>query len=267
MSKQLQAHLNAIQSQKLKKQAILMLGLAGSVGKTLFASRVLEEIRRVEPLDAYVADTKHTALFSRFGQRGVDGRHNDPSIGVKLFDIRNPEERTVIGEALASQSRKIIIDFPYDSIAELLTMLDGAENFMEMFSYDDWQVTIPSVIADKKSLESFQFLKVTFPEARHIAVINKGLLKEKGLISLLPEIEREIGNGESMTINQLLTKNIIELVESRPFRDIYVPRDERINPDGGWFPLVDSPLTNRMDIMVVEGFIKETRDEINRLFP
>lgn len=256
-------------SKKYSKETIAVASTAGDIGKTMVASAIVENLRlRGDSIDAYVGDTNQIGLFTRYGDKSVPLEKNDPSKGVKLFDIRNPAQRRLLADALSTDSERIIFDLPADSISELIKVMGSAEELEDLFHDNDSEFTLVSPIAEQKSLNSYKEIKLMFPNSRHIAVINKGLLQEKGLLSMLPAIEAEVGSGEHFVIKQELTKPILEVLKDHSFREAYTPRDERQQPDGGWFPANSAYILQSVfDQTVLSGFISQTRDNIFRLFP
>lgn len=253
----------------MRKILILFTSIGGSIGKSLAASAELEELKLRKKVDAYTCDANNQDLYKRFGQKNLKPEKNDPSKGVKYIDIRSFEEKRSVIDALSTDSDIVLFDFPADSLDELVKICGSAEDLEETIEMCDFELNINSVIADEKSLFSYKYAKQLFPRARHVAIINQGLMAEKGLEkTLLSQAMEAIGEGEYFTIKQRLTKPILDAYAENSMRKVFTPRDEREVSPGVYSPANNAfLLKSAFDQVIWEGFVKNIRTEVKRLYP
>ena len=251
------------------KEAIINVNIAGGVGKSLVSSAMVEELRRFKTVDAYTCDENNQDLYNRLGDKKKASVQNDPRKGVRYIDLRDMAENRAIVDALTSDSEVVFFDFPADSLGALTKLAETPENLVEMFKMCERRMNLLTVIADDKSLDSYSAIKDYFPNARHIAVINEGLMKEKGLEkTILPEAIKAIGEGEHFIIKAKLTKPVLDAYATNTMRNVYTPRDEREVEPGKYSPANDTfLLKSPYDQIPMQSFVMTLRDATKRIFP
>lgn len=256
-----------IRSKKMK-EAIINVNIAGGVGKSLVSSAIVEELRRFKTVDAYTCDENNQDLYNRLGDKKKPSIQNDPSKGVKYIDLRDPEIKREIIDALTSDAEVVFFDFPADSLGAFTKLAETKEDLVDMFDMSDRRMNLLTVIADDKSLDSYVTIKEFFPTARHIAAVNEGLMKEKKLErTLLPNAIKIIGEGEHFIIRTQLTKPALEAYANHTMRQVALPKDEREYETGKFNPPLTTLIKSPYDIKPMETFITTMRDATATLFP
>lgn len=253
----------------MQKEAIIFTSIGGSIGKSIIASAVAESLRQTKAVDAYTCDTNNQHLYNRLGQKNLKSEKNDPTKGVKYIDIRSFEEKRAVIDALTTDSEMVLFDFPADSLDELVKICGSADDLVATIEMCEFRLNINSVIADDKSLVSYKYAMELFPQARHVAIINQGLMAEKGLEkSLLPQTFAAVGDGEHFIVKQRLTKPILDAYAENNMRKVFTPRDEREVSPGVYSPANNAfLLKSAFDQVIWEGFVKNIRTEVKRLYP
>jgi len=253
----------------MTKEAIINVNIGGNIGKSIVSSAMVEELRCFKSVDAYTCDENNQDLYNRIGQKYKPSSQNDPKKGVKYIDLRSMEENRGIVDALTSESEVVFFDFPADSLGAFAKLAETPENLTEMFEMCERRMNLLTVIADDKSFDSYVAIKSLFPTARHIAVVNEGLMKEKGLDkTILAKALKEIGEGEHFIIKTKLTKPALNAYANHNMRQVYTPKDEREVEPGKISPANDTfLLKSPFDQIPMQSFVMTMRDATKRLFP
>jgi cellulose biosynthesis protein BcsQ len=100
----------------LSKAAIFVTGSKGGPGKSTFSTLLVDYYRsRGITTAAYDGDHNNMTLLQFYGTRGEDGKlveDQDAVNGVKVFNIRQPDERDLMLNVVEGAATRIVIDLP-----------------------------------------------------------------------------------------------------------------------------------------------------------
>lgn len=251
-------------TRKFKQTAIINLSNAGSVGKSIFSSLILEVLRETFTVDAYSACDKNNNLYLRNGIRTERADKNNPTLGVKSFNIRDENARRLIADALSTDSEFVLFDMPADSYDDLIKVMGSVDELEELFEFSEFNLDIVSVIADEKSLASYKMVQQNFKTAKRIVIINEGLMKEKNNIEISEKAKAMAteNNDKFFVITQKFSKVILDMIAENPLFKVYKPkslREEGQTAD-------DFMLNSNFDRIIMDKFLTTGREEVQRLY-
>lgn len=263
-----------------KKQVILVLSDAGNIGKTKFASLILETLRQKTVVDAYVCDSNFQGLFDRYGQKDKKGfriplAQQDPSIGVGYLDISNPSESSKFSTYLGSPAEFMLFDLPANSTQALATCMGTPQDFIDFMEFADAEPIFVCPIKDAKSVLSYENLRATFPDQRFVVFINGGAIKasygvntkaaQEEIAAYKAKFSKE--NVDLICLEHILSERVFNLLENHTFREVFTPRTERRNADGTFSAGDDDFLAkDRGDQFILNKLIPEATDDIAKVF-
>lgn len=134
------------------KRAIFIVSQKGGSGKTTFSRALLDHLRLVRGMSvaAFDADGEVGQLLQFYGRR--DGRGEllapqDPLTGVGAFDLRRPDQRGMVADALDIGAETLLFDFPAGSLGDLCGVIGGGRGVLPLLDeYDREGVRITVVV-------------------------------------------------------------------------------------------------------------------------
>lgn len=237
---------------KLKKRKIIwFLSNAGSVTKTTLATTTVETLRFLgKSVDAYTLDSNHQKLYERLGERDESGKlipieEQDPNKGVAHVNVSNEEEKQKLIKTFrpVSNAEYLVYDWPSNSKEAAATMYEDVERLMKIIARENAELIIVCPIVDAKSIQSLKSIADEFLEARIIAAINAGYIKKllppKAAKAEIQNLVKTFQDYEQFNVSVKLSDDVFALMdkkgEEKSFRDLYIPRVERMNDDGSFY--------------------------------
>jgi hypothetical protein len=162
----------------LTPAVIFTSGHKGGPGKSTFSRGLIDYYRaRGITTSAYDADASTESLAQYLGLRGPDGRildEQDPTKGVETFNVRNPDQKTMLLDIAGRQTARIVVDLPGGGVEDVAEVLTSTDRFFQVF--EDAGVTpIVAIIFSnvKASIASVPgTIQLFGPRPRYVAVKN-----------------------------------------------------------------------------------------------
>lgn len=127
----------------------------GGPGKSTAASLLLDNWRSAgHAVAAYDADANNASLVQHFGTRNLEGRLidvQDPVKGVSLVNVREPDSRDELLNAVERMHARILVDLPGGGAEDVANVLPSADDFFGAFLEHDIQPIVAIVISNVKS--------------------------------------------------------------------------------------------------------------------
>lgn len=127
----------------------------GGPGKSTLASLLLDYWRSGgHTVAAYDADANNASLVQHFGTRNLEGRLidvQDPVKGVALVNVREPDSRDELLNAVERVQGRILVDLPGGGAEDVANVLPSADDFFGAFLDHDIQPVVAIVISNVKS--------------------------------------------------------------------------------------------------------------------
>lgn len=127
----------------------------GGPGKSTAASLLLDNWRSAgHAVAAYDADANNASLVQHFGTRNLDGRLidvQDPVKGVSLVNVREPDSRDELLNAVERMHARILVDLPGGGAEDVANVLPSADDFFGAFLEHDIQPIVAIVLSNVKS--------------------------------------------------------------------------------------------------------------------
>lgn len=162
----------------IQPAVIFTSGHKGGPGKSTFSRGLIDYYRaRNVTTAAYDADASTESLAQYLGLRGADGRllaSQDPIKGVETFNVRNPDQKTMLLDIVERRAERIVVDLPGGGVEDVAEVLTSTDRFFEVF--EDAGVTpIVAIIFSnvKASIASVPgTIQLFGPRPRYVAVKN-----------------------------------------------------------------------------------------------
>lgn len=127
----------------------------GGPGKSTAASLLLDNWRSAgHAVAAYDADANNASLVQHFGTRNLEGRLidiQDPVKGVSLVNVREPDSRDELLNAVERMHARILVDLPGGGAEDVANVLPSADDFFGAFLEHDIQPIVAIVLSNVKS--------------------------------------------------------------------------------------------------------------------
>lgn len=143
-------------TEELLKRAIFIVSQKGGSGKSTFSRALLDHLRygRGMRVAAFDADGDVGQLLQYYGLRDGQGQllpAQDPQQGVGVFNLRSPDERGAVLDALDCGAETMLFDFPAGSLGELCRVFGPGTDvgpLLDEYESEGYRITVAVVISN-----------------------------------------------------------------------------------------------------------------------